>query len=57
LAEDLDESGLRAEGSDLALRPPVHERRVASSGTTAVSEDGPVSVLRNGAVLGHSHDD
>jgi Probable sensor domain DACNK/DisA bacterial checkpoint controller nucleotide-binding len=23
----------------------------------AVSEDGPVSVLRNGAVLGHSHDD
>ena len=23
----------------------------------AVSEDGPVSVLRDGAVLGHSHDD
>jgi hypothetical protein len=44
LAEDLDESGLRAEGTealhemllvevDHALRPAVHERRVASSGT------------------------
>jgi hypothetical protein len=44
LAEELEESGLRAEGSevframlleeiDQALRPPVHERRVASGGT------------------------
>ncbi len=44
LAEDLEESGMRAEGTgvfhemlveeiDLALRPPVHERRVVSSGT------------------------
>lgn len=44
LAEDLDESGMRVEGTDdfremlieeidLALRPPVHERRVVSSGT------------------------
>ncbi|HUY21539.1 MAG TPA: diadenylate cyclase [Acidimicrobiales bacterium] len=44
LAEELEESGLRLEGTrtareilleeiDLALRPPVHERRVASGGT------------------------
>jgi hypothetical protein len=44
LAEDLEESGLRLEGTeafremlleevDRALRPPVHERRVVSSGT------------------------
>jgi hypothetical protein len=44
LAEELDESGLRPAGSDAfgeilveeidhALRPPVHERRVPSSGT------------------------
>ena len=44
LAEELEESGLRLEGPqefremllqeiDAALRPPVHERRVASSGT------------------------
>jgi hypothetical protein len=44
LAEELEESGLRLEGSpalqemlveeiDLVLRPPVHERRVASTGT------------------------
>jgi len=44
LAEELEEAGLRLKGTDnvratlleeidLALRPPVHERRVASSGT------------------------
>jgi DisA bacterial checkpoint controller nucleotide-binding len=44
LAEELEEAGLKLEGSDrlpamlveeidLALRPPIHERRVASSGT------------------------
>ena len=44
LAEELEDSGMRVEGTDafhemlveeidLALRPPVHERRVASSGT------------------------
>ena len=44
LAEDLEESGLRLEGTeaframlleevDHALRPAVHERRAASSGT------------------------
>jgi hypothetical protein len=54
LAEDLEESGLRAEGSegfhemlveeiDLALRPPVHERRVASSGTILEPKTDPAS--------------
>ena len=44
LAEELEENGLRFEGPsrlrellleeiDHALRPPVHERRIASSGT------------------------
>ena len=54
LAEDLEESGMRAEGTevfhemlveeiDLALRPPVHERRVASSGTILEPKSDPAS--------------
>ncbi|HEX4218770.1 MAG TPA: diadenylate cyclase [Acidimicrobiales bacterium] len=52
LAEELEESGLRHEGSeplpailveeiDHALRPPVHERRVASSGTILDPQSDP----------------
>lgn len=52
LAEELEESGLRPAGSDafhemlleeidLALRPPVHERRVASSGTILEPKSDP----------------
>ena len=52
LAEDLEESGLRVEGTDgfhqmlveeidLALRPPVHERRVVSSGTILEPKSDP----------------
>jgi hypothetical protein len=52
LAEDLEENGLRWEGSDalrsmlleeidLALRPAVHERRVASSGTILEPQSDP----------------
>ena len=54
LAEDLEESGMRAAGTevfhemlveeiDLALRPPVHERRVASSGTILEPKSDPAS--------------
>ncbi len=54
LGEDLEESGLRAEGSDgfremlleeidHALRPAVHERRVASSGTVLEPRSNPAS--------------
>jgi DNA integrity scanning protein DisA with diadenylate cyclase activity len=52
LAEELEESGLRADGSedframlleevDRALRPAVHERRVASSGTILEPRSDP----------------
>ena len=52
LAEDLEESGLRADGTaafremlleeiDFALRPPVHERRVASSGAMLDPKSDP----------------
>jgi hypothetical protein len=52
LAEELDESGVRLEGSeasrelllreiDHALRPPVHERRVASSGAILEPRSDP----------------
>ncbi len=54
LAEELEESGMRAAGTevfhemlveeiDLALRPPVHERRVASSGTILEPKSDPAS--------------
>jgi hypothetical protein len=54
LAEELEESGLRVEGSDAfqdllieeidhALRPAVHERRVASSGTILEPRSDPAS--------------
>jgi hypothetical protein len=54
LAEDLEESGLRIEGTeafrgmlleevDRALRPPVHERRVASSGTILEPASDPAT--------------
>ena len=54
LAEELEESGLELEGGDafrailieeidLALRPPVHERRVVSSGTIVDPMSDPVS--------------
>jgi hypothetical protein len=54
LAEELDESGMRlgetealqemlVEEIDLALRPPVHERRVASSGTILEPKSDPAS--------------
>src|SRR4051812_31208051 len=52
LAEELAESGLRVEGSDAfqqllieevdrALRPPVHERRVPSTGTIIEPRSDP----------------
>jgi hypothetical protein len=52
LAEELDESGLQLDATgaaaellleeiDLALRPPVHERRVPSSGTIVEPTDDP----------------
>jgi sensor domain DACNK-containing protein/DisA checkpoint controller-like protein len=54
LAEELDESGLRPEGSaafremlvqeiDHALRPPVHERRVPSGGTILEPASDPTT--------------
>jgi DisA bacterial checkpoint controller nucleotide-binding len=54
LAEELEESGLRASGSeafhemlveeiDHALRPPVHERRVASGGTILEPASDPAT--------------
>jgi hypothetical protein len=54
LAEELEESGLRAEGTaafrellveeiDQALRPAVHERRVASGGTILEPRSDPAS--------------
>jgi DNA integrity scanning protein DisA with diadenylate cyclase activity len=54
LAEELEESGLRAEGTDdframlieeidHALRPAVHERRVASSGTILEPRSDPAT--------------
>src|SRR5262245_6706951 len=54
LGEDLEESGLRADGSDAframlleeidhALRPVVHERRVASSGTILEPRSDPAT--------------
>jgi hypothetical protein len=54
LGEDLEESGLRSEGSDafremlleeidLALRPAVHERRVATSGTILEPKSDPAT--------------
>jgi hypothetical protein len=54
LAEELDESGLPPEGSDAfrailieeidhALRPPVHERRIVSSGTILDPMSEPAS--------------
>jgi hypothetical protein len=54
LAEELEESGLRPEGTkafremlveeiDHALRPPVHERRVASAGTILEPMSDPTS--------------
>jgi hypothetical protein len=54
LGEDLEESGLHAEGSDAfremlleeidhALRPAVHERRVASSGTVLEPRSNPAT--------------
>jgi hypothetical protein len=54
LAEELEESGLRAGGTeafrevlldeiDRALRPPVHERRVASSGTIIDPRSDPTT--------------
>jgi DNA integrity scanning protein DisA with diadenylate cyclase activity len=54
LADDLEECGLRAEGTDAfqemlieeidrALRPPVHERRVSSSGTILEPRSDPAS--------------
>jgi len=54
LAEELDESGLRLEGTepfrdmlvreiDAALRPAVHERRVASSGTVLEPTSDPAT--------------
>lgn len=62
LAEELDESGLRVEGSeafremlvqeiDAALRPPVHERRVASTGTVLDPLSDP-DTWSSGADLG-----
>ena len=61
LAEDLEESGLRSEGSDAfremlveeidhALRPAVHERRVASSGTILEPRSDP-AVWASGTLL------
>jgi hypothetical protein len=54
LGEDLEESGLRSEGSDAfremlleeidhVLRPAVHERRVASSGTILEPKSNPAT--------------
>src|SRR6478735_5661222 len=54
LAEDLEESGLRSEGTealremlveeiDHAMRPAVHERRVASSGTILEPKSDPAT--------------
>ena len=54
LAEELEESGLQLEGSDAfrtilieeidhALRPPVHERRIVSSGTILDPMSDPTS--------------
>src|ERR1700736_2528623 len=54
LAEDLEESGLRPEGTeefremlleeiDHALRPAVHERRVVSSGTILEPTSDPMT--------------
>ena len=54
LGEDLEESGLRSEGSDAfremlleeidhALRPAVHERRVATSGTILEPKSNPAT--------------
>ena len=54
LAEELEESGLRPEGTeafrsmlleeiDRALRPPIHERRVASSGTILDPRSDPAT--------------
>ena len=54
LAEELEESGLRAEGTeefrailieeiDHALRPAIHERRVASSGTILEPRSDPAT--------------
>ncbi|MGE0795839.1 MAG: hypothetical protein AB7O29_10950 [Acidimicrobiia bacterium] len=54
LAEDLEENGLRREGTDAfhemlvteidrALRPPVHERRVSSSGTIIGPRSDPAT--------------
>jgi hypothetical protein len=54
LAEELDDAGLRVAGDDaltamvleevdLALRPPVHERRIASSGTILEPASDPVT--------------
>ncbi len=54
LAEELEESGLQLKGSDSyravlveeidhALRPPVHERRIASSGTILDPMSDPLS--------------
>ena len=44
--------------SGLSLDTPLEESALARALTRvlAVSEDGPVSVLRNGEVLGRSHD-
>jgi Probable sensor domain DACNK/DisA bacterial checkpoint controller nucleotide-binding len=61
LAEDLEESGLRSEGTkafremlveeiDHALRPTVHERRVASSGTILEPKSDP-AVWVSGTLL------
>ena len=61
LAEDLEESGLPSEGSDAlremlieeidhALRPTVHERRVASSGTILEPRTDP-STWASGTLL------
>ena len=62
LAEELEESGLRPEGSeafqamlleeiDQALRPPVHERRVSSGGTILEPISDPAT-WESGAQLG-----
>jgi hypothetical protein len=62
LAEELEESGLRSEGSeaframllaeiDLALRPPIHERRVASGGAILEPRSDPAT-WAPGAQLG-----
>jgi hypothetical protein len=65
LTEDLEESGLRLEGSDAfremlveevdhALRPAVHERRVASSGSILEPASDP-ETWPSGTELGITH--